>query len=190
MGQHLLVHRQHGRAGGDEVVDVAVWLLDHQVHVEGPRGHFANRADLDRTDRDVRHEMPVHDVDVNEICPAALDRRNVLSQIREICRQDGGRDLNHWLTSSEMPSAGPTRNPPGGCCRTTVPGGTPWYGCEPTIVTRKPRVRSVSAARSPLVPMRSGITYVVACSPRFKSIDTRGARALGAGSWATTASAG
>ena len=25
----------------------------------------------------------------------------------------------------EMPSAGPTRNPPGGCWRTTVPGGTP-----------------------------------------------------------------
>ncbi len=47
-----------------------------------------NRADHGRTDGDVRDEMAVHDVDVNEIRAAALDRGDVAAEIGEICRQD------------------------------------------------------------------------------------------------------
>jgi hypothetical protein len=89
-----------------------------------------------------------------------------------------------------MESAAATRNPPGGCWRTTVPAGTPGYGCEPTIVTRKPRPRSTAATRSPSIPITSGITYVMACSPRLISSETAGAFDCGGGSCAMTASAG
>jgi hypothetical protein len=54
----------------------------------------------------------------------------------------------------------------------------------------KPRLRMASAARSPSMPMRSGITYVVACSPRLRSSETSGAREAGGGFCDTTASAG
>ena len=52
--QHLDVHRQHRRAGVDERVDVAIRILDHQVHVERHRGDALDRAHDGRADGDVR----------------------------------------------------------------------------------------------------------------------------------------
>ena len=138
------------------------------MHIEGARGNSFDGANDRLADRDVRDEVAIHDVDVDQIGAPALDGRDLAAEIQKVRRQNGWRDLypvcrpdgaiGHWLTSREIESAGPTRKPPAGRCRTTVPGGTPWYGCEPTMLTRNPRVRSVSEARSPSVPIRSGIT--------------------------------
>ena len=123
------VDGHHAGARGDELLDVAIRVLDHQVHVERPCGDASDRAHHRRTDRDVRDEVPVHHVDVNQVRAATFGRRDIASERCEVGGQNRRRNLDrarsHRLTSSEMASLAPTRNPPAGCCRTTVPGGTP-----------------------------------------------------------------
>ena len=79
--------------------------------------------------RDVRDEVPVHHVDVNQIGAATFGRGDVASERCEVGGENRRRNLDragsHRLTSSEIASLAPTRKPPAGCCRTTVPGGTP-----------------------------------------------------------------
>jgi len=108
--------RDHVRARFHERRDVAVRFLDHQVHIERPGRDVPDRPDDRRPDRDVRHEVPVHHVDVNEIRAAAFDGRNVAAEGREVGGEDGGSDLNsskgHRLTSSEIGSEAATWNPP------------------------------------------------------------------------------
>ena len=73
MRQHFDVHRHHRGARLHERVDVAIRVRDHQVDVERHLGDPLERLHDRRADRDVRHEMAVHDVDVNQIGAAALD---------------------------------------------------------------------------------------------------------------------
>ena len=63
---------------------------------------------------------------------------------------------SYRLTSREIGSPGAIWKPPCGFWRSTIPAGTPGYGCSPTTATRKPRTRSRSAARSPFTPMSIG----------------------------------
>ena len=105
--QHFDVHRHHRRAGVRERLDVAVRVLDHQVHVERHPRDALERPHDRRADRDVRHEMAVHHVDVNEIGAAALDRRDRVAERREVGGEDRRRDLHaHRLTSIEIGSPG------------------------------------------------------------------------------------
>ena len=70
----FLVHRNPGRAGFGESGNEVVGILNHQVAVEGNTGNcFAQRRDDRRADGDVRHEMPVHDVHMQNGA-AAVDR--------------------------------------------------------------------------------------------------------------------
>src|SRR6185295_6919885 len=110
------VHRHHAGTGGDEVVDEAIGIVDHQVHVERAGGDALDGANDDRTDRDRRHEVSVHHINVNEIGAAALGGGDVTAQSGEVGGEDGGRDLDvpHGLTSSETVSLGATWNPPTG----------------------------------------------------------------------------
>ena len=159
MRQHFHVDRDHRGAGVGERLDVAVRLLNHQVHIERDGGDAPKRFHDRRTHRDVRDEVAVHHVDVYEIGAAALGRGDRVAQGREIGRQNrGGDEHAHRLTSMEIGSPGPIWKPACGLCRMTMPAATPGYGFDPTTATRKPRVRRISAARSPLTPMRSGIT--------------------------------
>ena len=130
----LDVHRDHAGAGGDEVFDVAIGLLDHQVHVERPRGDALDRAHDRRADRDVRDEVAVHHVDVNEVGAAALGGRDVAAERGEVGGENRGRDQH--VGGATRSSAHLERDrvggrhleAAGGCCRTTVPGGMPGYG--------------------------------------------------------------
>ena len=88
MGQHLDVHGNHRRAGLHERLDVAIGLVDHQVDVERDPGDALERADDRRPDGDVRHEMAVHDVDMNEVGAAALRRGDGVAERGEVGRQD------------------------------------------------------------------------------------------------------
>ena len=124
--EHLGVHGEGGRAGLGERVEEAVGIRNHQVHVERHGGHALERSDDGDANRDVRHEVAVHDVHVDEISPAALRRADGLAERGEVRGEDRRRDPDrHRLTSREIGSPGATRNPAGGWCRRTMPAGTP-----------------------------------------------------------------
>jgi hypothetical protein len=74
MRQHLDVHRDHRGARVREGVEVAIRIRDHQVHVERHRRDPLDGCDDGRADRDVRHEVAVHDIHVDQIRAASLDR--------------------------------------------------------------------------------------------------------------------
>ena len=127
-------------AGPGERFDVAIGVADHQVHVERHLGDALERRDDRRADGDVRHEVPVHDVDVDQVGAAALDGGDRVAERREIRGQNRRRDEDaHRLTSSEIGSPGAIWNPACGFWRSTMPAGMPGYGFEPTTATRKPR---------------------------------------------------
>ena len=95
------------RTGLGERVDVAIGLADHQVDVERHRDDALERGDDRRSDRDVRDEMTVHHVDVDQIGAAAFDGGNRLAERRKVGRQNRRRDEDaHRLTSSEIGSPG------------------------------------------------------------------------------------
>ena len=84
MGQDLEVYRDAVGTGLDECLEITVRRLDHQVHVERQAGDLANGLDDQRAKGDVGHEVPVHDVEVQQIRAAALDLANVLGQMSEV----------------------------------------------------------------------------------------------------------
>src|SRR3546814_13958464 len=65
---------------GDERVDRG----DHQMHVEHPVGVRAQRLHDGGADRQVGHEMPVHDVDVNPVGAGVGDGADLFAQPREV----------------------------------------------------------------------------------------------------------
>ncbi len=127
VGQRLRVQADPRRPGVDECVEVAVRVLDHQVHVQGQRGGAPDRFHHRRTQGDVGDEVPVHHVDVDRARAAALGGGDVLAEPREVRGQDRRRQ-DHCaalLTSSATAARGVTRYPDGGVWRRTTPGSTP-----------------------------------------------------------------
>ncbi len=130
VGKHFHVDRDPRRPCLHEGLDVLIGVGDHQVHVQRNGGHAVHRLHDRRPHRQVRHEVPVHDVDVQQVGSATLDRRDLLAQRGEVRCQERWRDCErkgiHWrLTSSEMASPGAIWNPACGFWRSTMPGGTP-----------------------------------------------------------------
>ena len=68
----MYAHRCGARI--DEIFDIALGLLDHQVDVEWKLRCAPHRLRDDRTDGDVGHEVTVHHVDVHPVGAAHLDR--------------------------------------------------------------------------------------------------------------------
>ena len=87
---------QRARAGSglDVRQRVAVGVLDHQVRVERGVGGLAERLDHGRTEGQVRHEMVVHDVDVQPV--GAVHRGGLVGQSGEVGRQDRRGDQRGW----------------------------------------------------------------------------------------------
>ena len=107
MWRHLHVHRQHVGAGFDEGRYVPDGICNHEVHVERNPGGAFHVSDDWRANGDVRHEMAVHDVDVNEIGTAPLGGGHGLAERGKISSQNRGGDADaHRLTSSEIGSPG------------------------------------------------------------------------------------
>src|SRR3569833_2870303 len=65
---------------------------------------FSNR----RSHREIRHKMPVHDVDMDHFGAGLFNRTNFFAQPHEIRGENGGNDLNH---SSLTIAEGVTRAP-------------------------------------------------------------------------------
>ena len=110
--RHLDVDRQHVCAGFSEIVDESVGFRNHQMDVEWTRRDLLERANHRCADGDIGDEVPVHDVNVDQVGPPALHRGDIPAQMREVRRQDGRSNLHtemcHRLTSSEIESDGPT----------------------------------------------------------------------------------
>ncbi len=74
--------------GGDERID----RRDHQVHVERQPAVPAQALQHRWAEADIRHEMSVHDVEMQPIRAGRLDRRHLLAQPGEIGREQAWRD--------------------------------------------------------------------------------------------------
>ena len=60
----LDMHREAFGSGSGEGLDVAVRMAEHQVHIEVQLCQRTQVRDDLRTEADVGHEVPVHDIDV------------------------------------------------------------------------------------------------------------------------------
>ena len=84
-------------AGLDEVRDVPLGALDHQVHVEQRLGALrllAQRGDDERPDGDRRHEVTVHHVDVDHPRAGVEHLLDLLSEAGEVGREDRRRHVH------------------------------------------------------------------------------------------------
>ena len=95
MRRGLGVKRHRIGARLDELDRLMLGTLDHQVDVEH-RAHIAGllgeRGDHDGADGDRRHEMPVHDVDVDHARTGGENLSYLLAQTAKVGRQDRWRD--------------------------------------------------------------------------------------------------
>ena len=108
MGKDFDVDGDHRGASAREGVDVAVRVGDHQVHIERDVRDALQRSNHRRSDRDIRDEVSVHHIDVNEIGAAAFGSSHRLTERGEIGGKDRRSDLHgHRLTSIEIGSSGP-----------------------------------------------------------------------------------
>ncbi len=76
----------------DEVGDVGIDRRDHHVHVERQLGVRPQRCQHRRAEADIRHEMPVHDVEMQPVGTGGLDRRDLLSEPGEVGGEQAGGD--------------------------------------------------------------------------------------------------
>ncbi len=65
---------------------------DHQMHVEELGRMRAQRLHHVGAERDVRDEMPVHDVEMDPVRARGIDRGDLRAEAREIGREDGRGD--------------------------------------------------------------------------------------------------
>lgn len=86
--QRLHVHVQKIGAGIDEPGQLVQRVVDHEMHVaQKVRGGLELLQER-HAHGEVRHEVAVHDVDVDEGGAALLDHANVPSEVHEIGGQD------------------------------------------------------------------------------------------------------
>ena len=61
---------------------------DHEMHVERLLRPGPDALDEARPERDVRHEMPIHHIDMNPVASGVVDRADLLAEAGEIGRQN------------------------------------------------------------------------------------------------------
>ena len=82
-------------------LQISLRLLNHQVHVEWKRRGAAVRPHQERTHRQIRDEVAVHDIDVNPIGAGLLTSLDLVPQTQVIGRNNGrGNDhrVHGYLT--------------------------------------------------------------------------------------------
>ncbi len=88
----LAMHQQMVGAGGGEILEIALGLDHHQMHIERPLRHPAHRRDDERADRQVRHEASIHHVDMDPVGAGRLDGPYLFAKAAEIGREDRRAD--------------------------------------------------------------------------------------------------
>jgi hypothetical protein len=105
--KHFDMNGHHGGARIGECVDVAVGLLDHEMDVQRYGRHALQRADDGNPDGDIRDEVPVHDVNVNQVGASPFDSPHRVAKGGEVGGENRRGDADrHRLTSIEMASPG------------------------------------------------------------------------------------
>jgi hypothetical protein len=66
------VNRQIVCSSLGELGDKGVGVCDHEVDVKRQLGNFSERRHNWWTDGQIRHEMPVHDIDMKEVGPSSF----------------------------------------------------------------------------------------------------------------------
>src|SRR2546423_12509419 len=74
------------------------------MRVNRQRAHSRERFKNGQANRNVRHEMTVHDIEVHKRRAAALDRRDLLAQPRKIGRKDRRCYVYHTITVMSLES--------------------------------------------------------------------------------------
>ena len=84
-------------AGASEFLEIALRLDDHQMHIERLLRGAPHRLDDDRPEGDVRHEAPVHDIDMDPVRAGLVDGKDFLAEPLEIGGEDrrGDDDRTH-----------------------------------------------------------------------------------------------
>src|SRR5260370_1281110 len=80
MRSRLRMHGHGVGAGFGEIVQEEIDRRNHQMNVEGPIRMRPQRLHHRRPDRDVGHEMPVHDVDMQIVGTRRRDRARLLAE--------------------------------------------------------------------------------------------------------------
>ncbi len=101
----LDVHGAPVGAGIGETREQRARVVDHEVAVEEEVGVLAQRLHDRRADREVRHVVPVHAVDVQQVGDVG-DARDIGGEVGEIGGEDRGRDLHRAEAMSPVTSAG------------------------------------------------------------------------------------
>ena len=97
----------HRSARHREALDVPFGLDDHEMHVERHCGDSLEGTHHRNPDGQIWDKAAIHHVDVNKICSSTFDCGNLVGEVSEVSRKDGGGDPEaHRLTSSEIASPG------------------------------------------------------------------------------------
>jgi hypothetical protein len=71
-------------SGRCERLDMAFRTIDHQMCIERQRATGPDISDEFRSECDIRHELAVHDIEMNPVCSRILDRRDFIRDMGEI----------------------------------------------------------------------------------------------------------
>ena len=86
------LHQQVVRACVDEVLQVALRLDDHEMHIQRFPGRATDGLDHNRSERNIGNEPSIHDVDVDPIRAGCIDGSHLLCQAAEIGGENGRRN--------------------------------------------------------------------------------------------------
>ena len=92
-------------AGVGKGLEIRIAGCDHEVHVEHLPGVRAKRLDHAGADRDVRHEMPIHDVDMDPVGTGCIDRAHLLAEPGKVGGEYRGCDqerMTHRILQSAV----------------------------------------------------------------------------------------
>src|SRR5579864_8106800 len=88
MPARFLVHRHPVDSGVGKCWNEFVRILNHQVAVQRQLGYLPQRLHHRRPDREVRDEVPIHDIDMNDAGSALARGDHLLAQPRKISRKN------------------------------------------------------------------------------------------------------
>ena len=83
----LIVHVHHHRAQSSRLLNVLFGMNNHEVHVERFLTKTCHSLEHRKAERDVRHEHPVHYVQMKPVGLAPVNHLNVVMQVQEIGSQ-------------------------------------------------------------------------------------------------------
>ena len=80
-----------------ERLDVPVGLADHEMQIERHVRHAPDGPRGGRTERDVRHEMAVHDVEVKPVGSGIDHGAHIRFQVGKVTGEDRRSDFDHGI---------------------------------------------------------------------------------------------